>query len=440
MAAAGVRLLVALVNALPFGGAGKQSCRAADRFGRDHHGGPRRALLDCCWPSAAARRATLLTAGLAGGLLGLLSAAPWFSVLQSAERLLGSWSTSIAAVCLLWALLARCSPLLRRSSSLTARTDRQVEPMMARYMASVLVVLCSCSARLAARARRRPTRRSRRRSRRVLNSSRTRRRIAASGTSRRSNQHPLGMTALAGLALLENGVAREAREISKAREIVTTLARESDQTYDLALAILFLARCQQTRTGDDDALIQTLGRRLAQGDHEGIWDYSVPRDVEEPTPRRAASRRGARRKTGRRNRAFSGGGDNSNTQFALLGLWAAGRHGFDSDADLESIDGHFRSTQLDDGRWGYRIDMQGTEAMSCAGLMGLAIAASRPSLAERQTARARGAALAADPAFQSALARRRPGRPPGRESVGHLLPLVARTGVRGARPALARRV
>ena len=73
------------------------------------------------------------------------------------------------------------------------------------------------------------------------------------------------MTALAGLALLENGVAREAREISKAREIVTTLARESDQTYDLALAILFLARCQQTRTGDADALIQTLGRRLGAG-------------------------------------------------------------------------------------------------------------------------------------------------------------------------------
>ena len=41
--------------------------------------------------------------------------------------------------------------------------------------------------------------------------------------------------------------------------------------------------------------------------------------------------------------------------------------------------------------------------MSCAGLMGLAISASRPSLAERQTARARGAALAADPAFQAAL-------------------------------------
>jgi VWFA-related protein len=216
-------------------------------------------------------------------------------------------------------------------------------------------------------------------------------------------QHPLGMTALAGLALLENGVARDAREISKAREIVTTLAQESDQTYDLALAILFLARCQQTRSGNDDSLIQTLGRRLAHGDHDGIWDYSVPVTLEEPTPDASRSRRGGRRKTGRIRAQFSGGGDNSNTQFALLGLWAAGRHGFDSDSALESIDGHFRSTQLNDGRWGYRINMPGSEAMSCAGLMGLAIAASRPSLAERQTARARGAALAADPAFQSAL-------------------------------------
>ena len=67
---------------------------------------------------------------------------------------------------------------------------------------------------------------------------------------------------------------------------------------------------------------------------------------DEPAPAATRSRRGERRKPGRVNRGFSGGGDNSNTQFALLGLWAAGRHGFDSDANLESIDGHFRSTQL----------------------------------------------------------------------------------------------
>ena len=77
---------------------------------------------------------------------------------------------------------------------------------------------------------------------------------------REQPQHTLGMTALAGLALLENGTSREAHEISKAREVVTTLARSSDQTYDLALAILFLARCQQARTASDDSLIQALGR------------------------------------------------------------------------------------------------------------------------------------------------------------------------------------
>ena len=75
--------------------------------------------------------------------------------------------------------------------------------------------------------------------------------------------HRLGVTALAGLALLENGVARNTPEIGKAREVVAELARQSDQTYDLALAILFLARCQQGRRGESDALIQTLGRRLS---------------------------------------------------------------------------------------------------------------------------------------------------------------------------------
>ena len=108
------------------------------------------------------------------------------------------------------------------------------------------------------------------------------------------HEHRLGMTALAGLALMENGVARDAPAISRAREVVVELAPASDQTYDLALAILFLARCQQGRRGEADALIQTLGRRLAGGDHEGIWTYTVPRSGQEPragpepiAPRRA---------------------------------------------------------------------------------------------------------------------------------------------------------
>ena len=114
-------------------------------------------------------------------------------------------------------------------------------------------------------------------------------------------------------------------------------------------------------------------------------------------------RRGVERPKARRARAISGLGDHSNTQFALLGIWAAGRHGFDPDEPLESINDHFRSTQLDDGRWGYRPGMGGGNAMTCAGLLALAISAARPSLAEHQTARARGAALSQDPAFVKAL-------------------------------------
>jgi VWFA-related protein len=217
------------------------------------------------------------------------------------------------------------------------------------------------------------------------------------------SQHRLGLTALAGLALLENGVATDSSEITRARQVVNELARDSDQTYDLALAILFLARCQKGRRGEADLLIQNLGRRLAAGDHGGIWDYSVPRQAREADRSSGRTRGGERRKTGRRIELNRGQGDNSNTQFALLGLWAAGRHGFDSDEALESIDRHFRESQRSDGRWGYKVGFPGSEAMSCAGLMGLAIAASRPSLAERQTARARGAALAADKAFTVAL-------------------------------------
>ncbi len=251
------------------------------------------------------------------------------------------------------------------------------------------------------------------------------------------NDHRLGMTALAGLALMENGVAREAPEISRPREIVAELATTSDQTYDIALAILFLARCQQGRRGDADVLIRTLGQRLAGGDREGIWDYQVPRVEPEAETATGRSRGAGGRRAPRRRQFFPGQGDNSNTQFALLGLWAAGRHGYDSDQPLEAIDGHFRSSQLRDGRWGYRIGMNGTDSMTCAGLMGLAIAASRPSLAERQTARARGDARRRS-RISGGTEGCRPRRPPLRSPFRHLLPVVARAGLRGAGIAVAR--
>lgn len=208
-------------------------------------------------------------------------------------------------------------------------------------------------------------------------------------------QHTLGITALAGLALMENGVPTTDRSIGKASEVVLSLSRRSDQTYDLSLAILFLARLQKGQPGSHDALIQRLAQRLVAGEANGMWTYTVPLESPHDDERSIAQRL--------RQRQSSGLGDNSNTQFALLGIWAAGRHGFDSNAALAAIDGHFRQSRNSDGRWGYVVGDGGKNAMTCAGLMGLAIASSRPELAERQTARARGVALSADPAFTAAL-------------------------------------
>lgn len=208
-----------------------------------------------------------------------------------------------------------------------------------------------------------------------------------------NGDHTLGITALAGLALLENGVEPADPVIRKALPVVRELASESNQTYDIALAILFLARVQAGSEGEQDELIRELGARLARGDRNGMWTYHVP--VDQP-----ASRRRGRSES---NLLAGGPGDNSNTQFALLGLWAASRHGFDSNDSLAAIDDHFRRSQEERGGWGYTPNHAPSEAMTCAGLMGLAIAAARPERAERLSARARGAALAADPAFTKAL-------------------------------------
>jgi hypothetical protein len=68
--------------------------------------------------------------------------------------------------------------------------------------------------------------------------------------------------------------------------------------------------------------------------------------------------------------------DNSNTQFAILGLWAAQRHDVPLERPLALIVKRFRNSQSGDGNWGYQYSPRGsngTPAMTCAGLLGLAV-------------------------------------------------------------------
>jgi hypothetical protein len=77
--------------------------------------------------------------------------------------------------------------------------------------------------------------------------------------------------------------------------------------------------------------------------------------------------------------------DNSNTQFAILGLWAARRHDVPLDRTLGLIVKRFRTSQFLSGGWSYgyvytvgmdkkfALKFSGIPTMTCAGLLGLAV-------------------------------------------------------------------
>jgi hypothetical protein len=125
--AVGLRFLVALLNALPFGGAGKSLAEArissvaliSVAVG---------VLAGLMLARSRGDRRDFLSAGLAGGVLGLLASAPWFSILQSAERVLGSWSSSLSALLLLWGFVGASLALISTIVIPHRPPDRQVVP------------------------------------------------------------------------------------------------------------------------------------------------------------------------------------------------------------------------------------------------------------------------------------------------------------------------
>jgi hypothetical protein len=65
--------------------------------------------------------------------------------------------------------------------------------------------------------------------------------------------------------------------------------------------------------------------------------------------------------------------DNSNTQFALMGLWAARRHDFPTEYSLKLGQQRFLRIQNDDGGWPYWCGFDTRNTMTCAGLIALAM-------------------------------------------------------------------
>jgi hypothetical protein len=206
--------------------------------------------------------------------------------------------------------------------------------------------------------------------------------------------YPPGPTALAAWSLLESGVKESDPQIQKAAANIRKECLGASKTYALALAILFF-----DRLGDpgDEALIQALAVRLMAGQRPaGPWSYDCPIGAEEDRAwlqkqikeadkhRKDKTTPATDKKTLfphiekqiEKFKLKNSGGflqDNSNTQFAMLALWVARRHGLPVDDNLERVAAHFRNSQLKDGAWNYSPAAPSRVTMTCAGLLGLAL-------------------------------------------------------------------
>ena len=231
------------------------------------------------------------------------------------------------------------------------------------------------------------------------------------------DQEHVGATALMGLALLETGTSPDDAVVKKISERIRDASYSQTQTYQISLCILYL-----DRLGDpgDRPLIQMLAVRLLAGQNtSGGWTYACIPSVPPATERLLRTKLSdATLATGKELPAPKPGlpsagsdagklpvagklhatveqyraslttvphkgrehDDNSNTQFGILGVWTARKHGVPVEHALDLIEKRFIATQKQSGTWSYSGPTpgpDGSNSMTCAGLIGLATAVGR---------------------------------------------------------------
>jgi hypothetical protein len=215
--------------------------------------------------------------------------------------------------------------------------------------------------------------------------------------------------ALCGAALLEANVPADDPVIVEIAKIIREASIDQTKTYSLALDIIFLDKLSDEI---DTLLIQSMAARLILGQSaQGAWSDSCPAlesaeierlkaklkdapprglgkgsqtgveldgrpaldsKIEEMLNKGAKSGSGNDKAAGPANMQSSD--DNLNTQFALMALWTARRHGVPVEASLQHVEKHFRSTVVNNG-WAlqYRQGATPTPAMTCAGMLGITV-------------------------------------------------------------------
>jgi hypothetical protein len=159
--------------------------------------------------------------------------------------------------------------------------------------------------------------------------------------------HDVGITSLCTIALIENGVPVTDPIIQKAANYVRNNSKDLKNTYDISLVVVMLSRMGDRR---DRSQIKNMAARLIAGQMDsGGWHYSCPgQDIDADAILRDFTKI---------PKPKEGYGDNSCTQFAVLGLWVASRTGVNIDRVLVKVAKRFQTSQLDDGGWAYVMDV-----------------------------------------------------------------------------------
>lgn len=257
-----------------------------------------------------------------------------------------------------------------------------------------------------------------------------------------SGDMQIGVTALATLTLVECGVPADDPVILKRLPSLREASIKATHTYSVALLIVLFDRVGDV---DDVPLIHSLALRLLAGQYYADgWSYYCPTPAPEEVKKltkliKERPAEGGRKKADAKTppplpddvqeqlkrlvrmrrdlvpskENFQGRGDNSNTQFGVLGLWVARRHGIPIGPALQAAESRFRKSQNADGGWGYVPSAKGeankdtgsTPSMTCAGLMVLGMShVAAADVAVRSNPKADVPDLARDPALRGGFA------------------------------------
>ncbi len=179
-----------------------------------------------------------------------------------------------------------------------------------------------------------------------------------------------GYAGLNGLTLLECGVPPDDPAILQIADVIRAAAPSMNQIYDLASSLFFLNRWDESRPLDekDLKLARSFALRIIAGQlSTGIWGYGgVLMRPEQEAKLLASLQDGNYKPTGAQVASMS------NTQFAMLAIWGARKHGVPVREPLLSLAAYFHANQHPDGCWHYPgHSLKATS--TCAALISLAI-------------------------------------------------------------------